>query len=125
MSETPETKASNSSSDGDIDMSDGNLYTDFSNYTEPQSTTVQIKPEPQVSQPNDEKTTNEQTNKKPNRKDWIDTENPLHCKPCDFNAKDVQVCLEYIFCLFSSEFIKSSSCSFVFLSISKSPPSKA
>jgi len=81
MSETPAAKGNNSSTVSELNMTDESLYTDFANYKEPENKKVQQPPQG----------SSDQTNKRPNRKDWLDTSNPLHCKPCDFTAKDIQV----------------------------------
>ncbi|KXJ23303.1 hypothetical protein AC249_AIPGENE6160 [Exaiptasia diaphana] len=91
MSEVPTTSNNSSSTMCDLNDPEGSLYTDFASSSSPL----------QFVQPSrvgllggdDSETTasiDKSNSKKPNRKDWIDTENPLHCKPCDFTANDVQ-----------------------------------
>jgi uncharacterized membrane protein YcgQ (UPF0703/DUF1980 family) len=90
-SELPLTSASNF-------VPGGNLYTDFSSDTIPtpvqpvQTTMVQISQLKNETHDKEDRTVEEQP-KKLKRRDWIDTENPLHCKPCDFTAQNMEVCL--------------------------------
>lgn len=92
MSETPAAEDNAPSAVSDINMADESLYTDFTNYKESDNKKV---PQAPQSSTDDDKP-KEHTNKRPNRKDWLDTDNPLHCKPCDFTAKDIQVHVQYI-----------------------------
>lgn len=73
-----------------------NLYTDFASDSIPtsvqpvQSAMIEFKQTTKETQGKGDRTSEGQL-KKPNRKDWIDTENPLHCKPCNFVAQNIEV----------------------------------
>ena len=110
MSVTPSASGNDSSTIGDLSIPEGSLYTDFSSDAKPQIdvvvsqlSDVKADPEPATTSesivPKEDKgkqeskdKAKEQTNKRPNRKDWIDIDNPLHCKPCEIIAKNMQVC---------------------------------
>ncbi|XP_031563692.1 uncharacterized protein LOC116299205 [Actinia tenebrosa] len=72
-----------------------NLYTDFASDSIPtpvqpvQTAMFEANQTTKETQGKGDKTSEEQ-HKRPNRKDWIDTENPLRCKPCNFVAQNIE-----------------------------------